>query len=85
MWDTKVVATGGGWTPDHARIAGMASGWNRPHHGLVATKIEIVRHFLLNTLRREAAYFHRHLDRGEPLWDGVSDRVWAEETVTGIG
>jgi hypothetical protein len=85
VWDTKFVATGAGWTPDRARIAGVVFGWNQPHHCLVATKIEIVRHFLLNALRREAAYLHWHLVRGEPLWDDLSDWAWAEETVTGIG
>jgi hypothetical protein len=84
VWDTKVVANGAGWTPEHAKVAGVVFGWNQQNHCLIATKTEIVCYFLLNALRREAAYFHWHLDRGEPLWDELTDWRWAEERVTGL-
>jgi hypothetical protein len=84
VWDTKFVSTGAGWTPGHAKVAGVVFAWNQPNHCLIATKIEIVRQFLINALRREAAYFHWHLDRGEPLWDQLTDWGWAEALVTGL-
>ena len=84
VWDTKFVRTCAGWTPGHAKVAGVVFGWNQPNHCLIATKIEIVRHFLLKALRREAAYFHWHLDRGEPLWDDLTDWVWAEKQVVDL-
>jgi hypothetical protein len=83
VWDTKFVATGAGWTPARARVAGIVWLWDQTNHLLIGTKVEVLRHFLVLALLYEAAYFN-WINRGKRLWEHLTDWKWAEETVTEI-
>jgi hypothetical protein len=83
VWDTKFVATGARWTPHHARVAGLVWLWDQADQLLIGTKVEILRHILVLTLRYEASYFN-WINRQVPLWDDLTDWLAAEKAVTDI-
>jgi hypothetical protein len=84
VWDMRFAATGkAGWLPIQAIIAGLIWGWNEKNQCLIATKVEVVRHFLILALRYEAAYF-RWLERKKLANDDWSDWLWAERHITDI-
>jgi len=76
LWQThRSSAPADIWTPDMAQIAGVLILWDQKSESLVATRAEVVRDFLLDAVRHEAAYF-RWRDRGEPQADDWAD--WFE-------
>jgi hypothetical protein len=83
VWNTRFYECkmmGQRWTPEESRITGIAFGWDQDNSQLIAIRIEYVRAFLLEALRREAAYFH-WLSRGCPQHDDLADWIWAVQTV----
>jgi len=58
-----------------SRIVGVIHRWDIKSESLIATRIEVVRDFLLDTIRHEAAYF-KWLARGAPQQDDWRD--WFE-------
>jgi hypothetical protein len=73
LWQThRSSMTTNTWTPDKAQIAGVLILWDMHSGSLVATRAEVVRNFLLDAIRQEAAYF-RWLDRGQPPADDWAD------------
>lgn len=86
VWDTGYVRKRGqDWSPADATVTGLVFGWPRSHQSdsLIATRIEVVRSFLIRALREEAAYFH-WLERGKPRRDDLTDWLWAEGLITEI-
>jgi hypothetical protein len=79
LWDTKYVASGrDGWTPLKARVCGLVFGQDNGF--LFALKVEILRDFLLETLRHEAAYY-RWRDGKTPE---LENWLWAEKHLASI-
>ncbi len=73
LWQTHRSSTAADvWTPDLAKIAGVLILWDMDAGSLVATRAEVVRDFLLDTVRHEVAYF-RWRGRGEPPADDWAD------------
>lgn len=60
------------WSPEQARIVGVVFAWDQKANSLIATRIEVVRRFLLDFLRDEFAYL-RWEERGCPTNDDWSD------------
>lgn len=86
VWDTGYVRKRGqNWSPADATVTGLVFGWSRSDQSdsLIATRIEVVRSFLIRALREEAAYF-RWLERGKPRHDQLADWLWAERLITEI-
>ena len=75
VWKTNREKSGKSWSPDLARIVGLAHRFDQESRCLVATRIEYVKGLLLHTLRSDYA-FCRWMERGKPLWDDLAD--WAE-------
>jgi hypothetical protein len=69
-----------GWTSEEARIVGIVTSWDQPAGSLIATRIEAVRDFLLDTLRNRYAYSN-WLDRGCPAGDDWTDWFAAVEKI----
>jgi hypothetical protein len=75
VWDTGYVRKRGqDWSPADATVTGLVFGWplSDQSDSLIATRIEVVRAFLIQALRHEAAYF-RWLGRGKPYHDELTD------------
>jgi len=72
VWKTNIDNSTAHWSPLNAEIVGVVHHWDGTAHSLIATRIEIVRKFLLNSLRSEFAYYH-WLERGSPLHDDLND------------
>lgn len=83
VWKTNKAGTGSEWTPDMARVIGVAHRYDQEARCLVVTRIECVKGLLLYTLRSDFA-FCRWLDRGRPLWDDLDDWVAAETDITNL-
>jgi len=86
IWDTKWVAAaeaGIEWTPDMARVCGLAWGASENPNVLIATKIEYIRPVLLQFLREEAAYF-RWISGGRQPGTALDDWLWAEKTIPAL-
>ena len=84
LWDTKYVAAGTNeWVPGNAKVAGLIFGYNSDPSCLLATKIEVVRDFLLDALRHEAAYY-RYLETLDHPTGALSDWLWAERQISEI-
>ncbi len=80
VWKTNRVGAKGEWTPDQARIVGVARRFDQDSQCLIVTRIEYVRGFVLYALRSESAYF-RWVERGRPLWDDLDDWSAAENAI----
>jgi hypothetical protein len=81
VWNTRFhesIIRGTEWTPNMSQITGVVCRWDKSH--IVALKIEHVRAFLLDALRREAAYF-QWIERGRPSNDALTDWFWAESQI----
>jgi hypothetical protein len=84
LWDTKYVASGANeWVPADAKVAGLIFGYLPNPSCLLATKIEVVREFLLDALRHEAAYY-RYLETLDHPAGALSDWLWAEAETSDI-
>ena len=84
LWDTKYIGKNGeNWSPTDAMVTGIIHQWDTEHQLLIGTKIEILRVFLVDSLRQEAAYFN-WLKRGKPLDESMIDWYSAIETVPDI-
>lgn len=71
VWKTNWADHQDDWTPEKARVIGVAFDWDTDGGNLTCTRIEAVRAFINDSLRREAAYF-RWEERGSPNdddWD----------------
>lgn len=64
------------WDAEKAKIIGIVHTWDPHQESLVATRIEIVRDFILKYLRKECAYFN-WLSRGKPTGDDLLDWYYA--------
>jgi len=80
VWKTNRTKAGTNWDPSFAEIVGVVHKWDVKAHSLIATRIEIVREFLLKSLRREFGYY-RWLHRGSPLGDDLNDWYAACEEI----
>lgn len=72
VWKTNWNTDPENWTPENARIIGVAFDWDTDGGNLTCTRIEVVRSFINESLRREAAYF-RWQERGSPDKDDWDD------------
>jgi hypothetical protein len=84
IWDTKVawaLRNGVNWDPNMARVCGVAFRAAAKPDVVIATKIEHIRPFLLQSVRKRAAYFH-WVSRGRPLWNEMEDWNWAEKQIS---
>lgn len=72
VWKTNWRDNRNRWTPDCARVVGVAFDWDTDGNNLTCTRIDAVRDFINESLRREAAYF-RWLERGCPGNDDWAD------------
>jgi hypothetical protein len=72
VWKTNINNSTAHWNPMNAEIVGVIHHWDENTQCLIATRVEIVRKFLLDALRSEFAYYH-WLQRGSPLHDDLSD------------
>lgn len=76
VWQTyRRDSSGAEWSPERTRIVGLLHLWNEPAESLIATRIEVIRDFLLDAVRHEKAY-ELWEARGRPLWDDQLD--WFE-------
>ncbi len=80
VWKTNKVGVGDEWTPDMARVVGLAHRFDQDARSIVVTRIEYVKGLLLHILRSNYAYF-RWLERGKPLWDDLDDWIAAEKVI----
>jgi len=85
IWDTGFVASGcaADWTPEHARVIGIAVRWNEGESMVLAIKAEHVRSFLLENVRKSVAYEHWR-ERGGPE-DDSEDLEYAVRTIQELG
>lgn len=83
LWKTNRMAHREGWSPAKAQVLGVVTHWDPDAQSLVATKVPIVRRFLLDSLRRESAYFH-WLRRGSPPNDDWTDWFAAEAEIANL-
>ena len=86
VWETGYVRKGGqNWSAADAKVTGIVFLWPKSNlsDSIMATRIEVVRTFLLQALREEAAYF-RWMERGQPPHDPLTDWVRAEHLITDI-
>lgn len=72
VWKTNWAPHPDNWAPEKARIIGVAFDWDTDGGNLTCTRIETVRSFMNESLRREAAYF-RWQKRGSPEMDDWED------------
>lgn len=72
------------WPPLSARLIGMAIEWVERAAVLICLRVEVVRRFLLLSIRQEAAYF-KWLERGQPASDSWFDWFWAESSIREFG
>jgi len=81
VWQTnRRDSTGAAWSSEQARIVGLVHLWNEPAESLIATRVEVIRDFLLDALRHEDAYALWE-ERGRPLWDDLRDWCEAERHI----
>jgi hypothetical protein len=71
------------WSPTLSRIVGVIHRWDMKSESLIATRIEVVRDFLLDAVRHEAAYF-KWLARGAPSQDDWQDWFEVVRTIGGL-
>lgn len=83
VWKTNQHNLGSSWNPDAAEIVGVVHHWDQNAQSLVATRIEVVRDFLIQSLRGEFAYY-RWLKRGSPSTDDWSDWFAASKEIDDI-
>ena len=83
VWKTNKIGVGDEWTPDMARVVGLAHRFDQDARSIVVTRIEYVKGLLLQILRSNYAYF-RWLERGKPLWDDLDDWVAAEKVIRNL-
>lgn len=72
VWKSNWIVDPDNWTPEKARVIGVAFDWDTDGGNLTCTRIEAVRAFINDSLRREAAYF-RWEERGSPNDDDWDD------------
>lgn len=83
VWNTRFhehVMQNQPWAVDDSQITGTVFGWDPASGHLLAVRIEHVRSFVLDALRKEAAYF-RWINRGSPPNDALADWFAAERTI----
>lgn len=80
VWKTNKAGTGNEWTPEMARIVGVAHRFDQDSRCLVVTKVEYVKGLLLYVLRSDHAFL-RWIGRGKPLWDDLDDWADAERVI----
>ncbi len=83
LWQTYRRDHSTGWNPGMAEIIGVIHRHDPVAQSLIATRIEPIRGFILNVLRREAAYFN-WLQRGEPSGDDWTDWFLAKTRIGGL-
>jgi hypothetical protein len=84
LWKTNRAGTPARtWSPEMARIVGVVFAHDDKAESLIATRIEVVRDFLLFSIRQECAYLN-WINRGRPLWDDLLDWVHAENRIGGL-
>lgn len=76
-------SVGAGWSPEQARIVGVAHRWDPVSQSLIVTRIEAVREFLLKVVRERRA-FQLWQSRGAPWGDPLTDWVRAEGEVLAL-
>ncbi len=80
VWSTNLHALGPSWKCDAAEIVGIVHHWDQGAQSLIATRIEVVREFLVRSLRREFAYC-RWEKRGSPYGEDLDDWFAACEEI----
>jgi len=72
VWKTNKAGTGEEWSPEMAKIVGLAHRFDQDARCVVVTRVEHTKGLLLHVLQAEHAYF-RWLGRGKPMWDDLAD------------
>ena len=72
VWKTNWSDHRDAWTPEKARIIGVAFDWDTDGGNLTCTRVEAVRCFVNEILRREGESF-RWEERGSPEKDDWGD------------
>ncbi|XHC26751.1 MAG: DUF2934 domain-containing protein [Phycisphaerales bacterium] len=83
VWNTNYVkCQGQDWQPDQSEATGLVALWGQNQYSdmIIAVRIEVVRMFLLQALRQEAAYFRWH-DQGRPEGSAEADWYWATQQI----
>lgn len=80
VWAVNGYADVEGWSPERARVVGVATHWDQDNRLLIATRIEVVRELLLTVLRQRRA-FTLWEGRGRPAGDDWSDWFVAVEEI----
>ena len=83
VWSTNLYTLGTSWKYDAAEIVGIVHHWDERAQSLIATRIEVVRDFLIRSLRSECAYY-RWEGRGSPFADDWNDWFAACEEITDL-
>lgn len=83
VWSTNLSTLGTSWKYDAAEIVGIVHHWDERAQSLIATRIEVVRDFLIRSLRSEFAYY-RWEERGSPFADDWNDWFAACEEITDL-
>ena len=83
VWKTNQHTLSNTWKPDAAEIVGLVHHWDQTAQSLIATRIEVIRDFMIRCLRKEFAYYH-WLKRGSPAVDDWNDWFLACEEITDI-
>ena len=84
LWKTnRAGKTEAEWSPADARIVGVIFAWDEKANSLIATRIEVVRDFILGFVRDEFAYFRWH-DNGRPPNTSYSDWIAAVDAIKSI-
>ncbi len=69
------------WTPDKARVIGVNILWTPQTEAIVATRVEVVREFLLDVVKHDEAYVHWE-GRKKPEGDDWADWFAAADPIT---
>ncbi len=81
VWQTNRRHTPGPeWGTDHSKLVGLIHLWNSPAEVLVATRIEVIREFMLDAVRHEEASSLWE-ERGRPFGDDLRDWYEAERRI----
>jgi hypothetical protein len=83
VWKSNRLRSGAGWSPNDARIVGLAQRYDQDKQCLVVTRAEYVKGLLVQLLRSEYAYF-RWIKRGRPSDDSLDDWVAAEFSIPNL-
>ena len=83
VWKSNRLHSGAGWSPNDAKIVGLAQRYDQDKQCLVVTRAEYVKGLLIQLLRSEYAYF-RWIERGCPNNDSLDDWVAAESAIPSL-